>query len=123
MEALVITGNLAEVGSRPDGGDCAFAGAGHSRGVVREVFDGGVADVVAVGHDVRLSNEGRLFQVTVGDVASGVVGAYQGGSHVRGKWVMPVVTSPGVVKVHPAHARTGCISGPQESGLLRHDLG
>jgi hypothetical protein len=61
VEALVITGNLAEVGSRPDGGDCAFAGAGHSRGVVREVFDGGVADVVAVGHDVRLSNEGRLF--------------------------------------------------------------
>ena len=36
VEALVVTGDLAEVGRGPDGRDRALAGTGHSRGVLSQ---------------------------------------------------------------------------------------
>lgn len=78
---------------------------------------------MAVGHDVRLGNDGGLLQITVGDVARGVVGADQSSLDVRREGVSPVVTLAGVVEVHATHASAGGISGTQESGLLGHQFG
>lgn len=46
VEALVIAGVPAEGGGGTTGGDGAFPHAGHSRGVVREVLEGGIPCVV-----------------------------------------------------------------------------
>lgn len=52
--ALVIAGEAAEGCSCPDRGDRSFADTGDRRGVVREVLDGGVADIMSVSHEVDL---------------------------------------------------------------------
>jgi hypothetical protein len=44
VHALVVTGDLAEVGSGADGGDCPFPGARHRWCVVAEVFQGGISN-------------------------------------------------------------------------------
>jgi hypothetical protein len=54
VEALVIAGDLAEVGGRAAGGDGSFADARHGRSVVAEVFQRGISHRVAVRHDVQL---------------------------------------------------------------------
>ena len=36
--------------------------------------------------------------------------------------ILPDVWSPSWVKVHSTHAGFGCISGPQQHGLLRDEL-
>jgi hypothetical protein len=61
MLPLVVTSDLAEVRGGTDGGDGAFAIAGHRWGVVTEILEGGVAHVVAVGHDVGLGDEGCVL--------------------------------------------------------------
>jgi hypothetical protein len=120
VEALVVTGDLAEIRGGPNGGDGTFAGSGDSWSVVAEVLKGGMAYWVAVGHDVELGQEGRLLEVAVGDMPSGVVGAHQGGLHIRGKRVSPVVAVPMVVEVHATHARAGGVSGAEQRRLLGH---
>lgn len=123
MLPLVVAPDLAQVRRGPDGGDGAFAVAGHRRGVVAEVLEGGVAHVVAVSHDVGLGDESGVFQVAVGDVPGGVGRADQGGLHVRGKGVSPVVALPSVIEVHAAHAGSGRVSGTEKGGKLWHYLG
>lgn len=114
MQALVVAANLAEVGGRPNFGDSALARAGDSWGVVSEVFQGGIADRVTVRHDVQLAQQAGLFEVAIGDVASGVLGADQIRLDVGRKGVPPVVASPRVVKVHAAHAGASGIGGAEQ---------
>ena len=53
------------------------------------------------------SGERGLLQVTVGDVAVGVVRGDQGTLHFGGKGQAPVVADAGVVEVDSAHASAG----------------
>ena len=73
---LVEALETAQVGRNPIGGD----------GSVLQAVDGGrvivVAGVVHVGSDDALGNQGRLFDVAVGDVALGVVVAGDPIQHV-----------------------------------------
>jgi hypothetical protein len=123
VQALVVAGNLAEVSGRANGGDSAFAGPGDSWGVVTEVFQGGIACLVATAHHVELGQHGRLLKVTVGDVSSGVLGADKVGPYIVRKGKPPVVALACVVEVHATHASTCRVGGPEQGRLLGHQLG
>jgi hypothetical protein len=120
VQALVVTSHLAEVGGRPRFGDGTLGCPGHGGSVVAEVFQGGIADGVAVCHHIQLGQHARLFQVTVSDVSRRVAGGDEAGLDVGRKGVAPVVASPRVVKVDPTHAGPGRVGGPQQGGLLGH---
>jgi hypothetical protein len=74
VRALEVAGDLAKVGGGARCGHGSFLHTGHGRGVVTEIFQGGVVHGVAVRHDVRLSQQGGLLQVAVGDAAVGILG-------------------------------------------------
>ena len=121
--ALVVAGDLAVVGGGADGRDGPFVGTGHRRGVVAVGFQGRIAHVMAVGHDIQVAQEGGLLQIAVGDVAGGVGGGDQGSLDVGREGVPPVITLAGVVEIHAAHAGPGCVSGAQQGGLLGDQFG
>ena len=73
VSALMETGEVAEVGGCPIGGDSAFVGPCYRGGVVARSVDGAVADVVLVCHEGDLSLDAGLLEVAVGDVSFGVV--------------------------------------------------
>lgn len=122
VQALVVTGHLTEVGRWPRFGDGTFGCSGHSGRVVAEIFQGGIADRVAVRHHVQLGKHARLLKVTVGDVAGRVGGRDEAGLDVGREGVSPVVALPSVVEVDAAHAGPGRVSGPQQRGPLGHQL-
>jgi hypothetical protein len=65
-----------------------------------------------------------LLQVTVCDVASGILGADQVSLHVGWEGVSPAVGAlPVMVEVHSTHASSGRIGGSQQGGLLGHQFG
>jgi hypothetical protein len=59
--ALVGALDVAQVGSGLVAGDCSFGHAGHGRGVVTPVCDGGVLDVMVFSHDHDLPDLSRVF--------------------------------------------------------------
>ena len=61
VDALVITGEAAQASGRPSRGDRTLAHSGDCRGVVREVFERGILDIVGEGHQVDLGKESRVF--------------------------------------------------------------
>ena len=69
MKALVVAGELAEVGGRPGGGHGLLVSSADGSGVVAHVLQGSVNYRVAVRHDIKLGQEGGLLQVAVGDVS------------------------------------------------------
>lgn len=120
--ALVVAGELAEVGGRAGGGHGLLAGSADGGCVVAHVLQGGVNHGVAVRHDVKLGQEGSLLQVAVGDVAREVVGGHEGVLHVLRERKAPVEALPGVVEVNAAHARTCGVSGAEQHGVLGNQL-
>lgn len=52
VESLMVAGDLAKISGWADGGDGPLSDPGHSRSVVTEVFQGGVAHRMAVRHDI-----------------------------------------------------------------------
>lgn len=73
MQALVRAGEVAQLGGGPFGGDSTLCESRDRRGVVRAVGQRRVADVIMVGHDVQLSEQAGLLEVTVGDAARRVL--------------------------------------------------
>jgi len=67
--ALMETGHIAEMSSRPVRGDGPFCEPSDGGRVVGAVQDGVVLDVAMVGHDVELGKQPCLFEVAVGDSA------------------------------------------------------
>ena len=72
VQALVLAGVVAEVGARPFRHHGALRDSGDCRGVVRAVEERGIADVVAVGHEADLSEQGGMLKVTVRDGSRGI---------------------------------------------------
>jgi hypothetical protein len=68
VEPLVIACEPAQARRCASCGDRALPHSGDRRGVVREIFEGRVADVMSVRHEVDLRQKSRMFQVAVGDV-------------------------------------------------------
>jgi hypothetical protein len=112
---LVVAGQLAEVCCWSRGGHGSFLDTGHSRGVVAEVFQSGIAHGVAVSHDISLGNEACVFQIAVGDVARGIGGADEGCLDVRWEGMSPVVPLARVVEVDASHASLGSVCGSNQS--------
>ena len=73
---------------------------------------------MGVTHDIGLGNEAGLFEVTVGDLALGVVKRDKVSLDVRRKGCPPDMQGQGGVEVHSPHARLGCISSTQQSRVL-----
>lgn len=61
VEPLVVARQLAQVGSRAGRRNSPFSYPRDGGSVVAEIFNAGVANVVAVSHDVNLSQQGRLL--------------------------------------------------------------
>lgn len=123
VEPLVVTSDLAQVGRRARRGHGLFAGSGDRRGVVAEVVQGRVTDVVAVRHDVELREKRGLLQVAVGDVAVRVVGGDEGPLDFGRESQAPVVTGAGVVKVDSAHTGACRIGGAEQEWQFGHQFG
>ena len=94
----------------------------HSRGVVRDIGDGGVANVIGLTHNVGLGNEPSMFEVTVSDKALGVVEGHQVVLDVSCERLLPDVRVQGGVKEHASHTWLGSISGSQQCRLLGDKL-
>jgi hypothetical protein len=77
VEALVVAGIAAEPCSRTVAGDGPFGEARQGRGVVGAGGNGGVGDREGGRNDGGLPQLTSLLKVTVGNVASGVVGRHQ----------------------------------------------
>jgi hypothetical protein len=75
MSALVVAGDLAQVGRRARFGDSAFAHTGHDGGVVAEVFQRRIAHTLQLSLHVDLAKKASMLQVAVGHVTVGVVNA------------------------------------------------
>jgi hypothetical protein len=123
VEALVVALDVAEESCCTEGGDCTFVDTRDSGGVVAEGFDGGVFEAAALGHDIGLGQNGRVFQVAVGDAAMGVGRGDQIGLDVSREGVSPVVALAGVVEEDATHASPSCIGGANEGGRLGDELG
>jgi hypothetical protein len=118
VQALVVTGHMAQVGSSAGARDGPFSSPGDSRGVVAEVLQSGILDRVTVCHDIKLGKESSLLKVTVGDGALQVACRDEGGLHIGGKGVPPDMALAEVVEVDTTHANLSSISGPQERRVL-----
>ena len=123
VKALMSTGEVAEVRGGAFIGDCTFPEARESRRVVGAVSDGGVADVMRVGHKSRLGSESRLLQVTIRDSSSRVVERDQVPLDVLRERKSPDKGFSLMVEEDSAHAHLGSISRSQEGRFLRDDLG
>lgn len=120
--ALVSIAEAAEESCCAGSGDSAFGGPRDGWGVVTHVFKGGVPDVMSRSHEVQLSKLGCLFEVTVGDGASGV---FPRDEAVLDGWreraAPEVAVSLGVI-VNAAHTLACCVGGTQECWFLRDYL-
>ena len=121
--ALMIALETAESCRGTRRGDSTFVHSRDRWGVVRSVFQGGIAHVMAMGHDVHLSQQARVFQVAVGDISCWVGGRHKASLDFGWEGLPPYICRSFAVKVHSTHARLGCVSGAQESRLLRDYLG
>ena len=122
MQAAVVAGELAEAGGGAGFGDRPLCHASDCRGVVAQVFQGGVAHRVVAHHHVQLRQLGGLLQIAVGHATGGVVVGHQVGLHVVRKGVSPHVPLPVLVKVDAAHASFGGVGGSQEGRVLSHEF-
>lgn len=120
--ALVVAGDLAQVGRRARFGDSAFAHTGNGGGVVAEVFQRGIAYTLQLSLHVDLAKKASMLQVAVGHVTKGVVNADQGVLNVLREGVAPIVALTVGIKEDPAHASFGSVSGTQQRRLLGHQL-
>ena len=109
---LVQAGIATQVGGGSVGCDSPLSKPRHGGSIVREVFYGGVPDVVSGGHEVQLAEDAGLFQVTVGDHASRVLPSDQFRLHLSRERLSPDVASPAVVEVHTAHAWQRSVGSP-----------
>ena len=74
------------------------------------------------GHESRLCDQSRLFQVTIGNSSGRIVCRDYGTLYIIGKGISPQVALTGVIKVDSTHAGFGRVGSADESGLLRYDL-
>jgi hypothetical protein len=123
VATLVRAGVVAQERRGAVAGYGPFRGAGHGRSVVAPVRQGGVAYVMGGGHEGDLSEEARLFQVTVGDGAGEVVSGDQLGGHFGGEGVAPDIGPILGVEVDSSHAHLGGVGGSQERGFLGDNFG
>ena len=123
MEALMSTGFVAKEGGGARLGDSSFVLPAKSRGVVRSVFDGAVGEVIVRGHHTELALTCRLFEVAIGHRARRVVDRDERGTDIVRKGVAPHARLELLVHEDAAKAKPGPISGANEGGVFRHDLG
>jgi hypothetical protein len=64
--ALVKTAQVEEVGGRITGGDGAFGGAAHGRGVVIEESEGTFTSINRLGEYVLVGDDARKIKVAIG---------------------------------------------------------
>ena len=74
-------------------------------------------------HDVHLGEQGRLFQVAVGDSSVRVRARDDLGLDVRRERVSPYMARSRVVEVDPSHAGLACVCGSEQGGFLGHYFG
>lgn len=77
MMTLVESTEATQMGRDVNAGNGAFCHAAESGGVVTERGDGALTNIPMLGNDVLVSNHAGLFQIAVGDGASGIVGGNQ----------------------------------------------
>ncbi len=97
--------------------------AREGRGIVREVGEGELAQVIGVSRDVRSRDQGGLFEVAVGEVPVGV----GGGDHARlalgGEGCPPDEWGVTVDEDDTAHAWLGGVNGLEGRRFFGKDLG
>jgi hypothetical protein len=120
--ALVGALHVAEVCGRGLAGDRALGDPGDCGGVVRAAGDRGVGHVMVVCHEHDLSEETRVFEVTVGDDAGPVVGGDQFGLDLGREGTTPDVREAFGAVIYAAHPGLGCVGGADEARVLRDDL-
>ena len=118
MEALVLTGAVAQVRGSSVAGDRALEHARQGRGVVATVGDGGVAKVVVVSHDGGLREQSGLFEVTVGGATPGIFRGHQILLCVCWKGVAPHARCAFRVVVDSTHSNLGSVCGSKEEWEL-----
>ena len=109
--ALVFTREYAEVGCRPARGYSAFSHARDRRGVVAQVGDGSVPDVMPPRDEADLRQESRMLEVTVRDVTGQVSRCDEALLDLFRERESPHVPLAGVVVVNPSHAGFSRVCG------------
>jgi hypothetical protein len=120
--ALVKAGETEEVGGGVTGRDGAFRGTTDSGGVVVEDREGTFTGVNWLGQDILVGNDASKFEVTVGEVTTGIVIGNKAGLYMSGKGGAPQERRGAVNKPHAAHARFGGIDGTNARGKVRNNF-
>ena len=100
----------------------AFDEAADCRGVVCSNADGGIANVVVVGHDGKLSEDASMLQVAVGYIPGEVGGGYKTRLDFWRKRGLPYVSCSLRIVVDSSHSGLGSIGGSQKGRLLGNNL-
>jgi hypothetical protein len=116
--ALMGTGVVAKVCSRPVASDSALGDARHSWGVVGAVGQGGIGNVMVMTDDGDLGEQSRLFEVAVGDSSGRICLRHELGLDVVREWKSPDVPLPRGIEVDSSHADFGRVSCPNEGRSL-----
>jgi hypothetical protein len=120
--ALVETLEAAQVSRDLIGGDGSSEQTRDCWGVVAARGNGVVPRVINVGDYVTVSDEGRLFQVAVREVAGGVVVAAYPVGYLFGETSPPEDGGLPVSEEGAAHALLACVGGAEDHGLVGYQL-
>ena len=122
VEALVGALEMTQLRTRSFRHGGSFDEAADCRSVVCSNADGGIANVVVVGHDGKLGEDASMLQVTVGHVSGDVGGGHETRLHFWRKGCPPHVSCSVRIVVDPSHPGLGSIGGSKKGRLLGNNL-
>jgi hypothetical protein len=93
-----------------------------SGGVVVEDREGTFTGVNRLGQDILVGNDASKFEVTVGEVTTGIVIGNKAGLYMSRKGGAPQERRGAVNKPHAAHARFGGIDGTNARGKVGNNF-
>ena len=123
VEALMGSGQRAEVGWSLVAGDSTTAQTREGRRVVSARAQSGIANVVLLSHDGCLTEGSSVFEITVGDVPTGIVSGDETGLDVSRVGLTPEEGRTRRVEVDPTHACLRGVSCTEKGRILGHNLG
>jgi hypothetical protein len=114
--AVVKAGQTEEGGGGVTGRDRAFQGATDGGGIVIEDREGAFKGVNRLGENILVGDDASKFEVTVGEVTTGIVIGNKAGLDMRRKGGAPKERRGAVNEPHVTHARFGGIDGTDARG-------
>ena len=111
VHALVLAGEVAQVGTRPFGHHSLLCDSRDSWGVVTAVQECGITYVMVVGHETELGEQAGVLQVAARNGSSRVCFRHQSGLNLFCEGLSPQVRFALRVIEDPSHASLRSVGG------------